>query len=51
VEAFAQATSVPKLWLFTWTAEPLYAGLGWKRVGLETNHGDDVVLMSRRLDG
>jgi GNAT superfamily N-acetyltransferase len=49
VEAFALAASVPVLWLFTWTAEPLYAGLGWKRVGLEINHGDDVVLMSRRL--
>jgi predicted GNAT family acetyltransferase len=49
VEAFASAASVPKLWLYTWTAEPLYARLGWQRVGLETNRGQQVVLMSRRL--
>src|SRR5580704_9005186 len=49
VEAFASAASVPTLWLYTWTAESLYARLGWERVGLETNKGEQVVLMSRRL--
>ena len=49
VEAFALASSVPTLWLYTWTAESLYTRLGWKRTGLETNHGQEVVLMSRRL--
>lgn len=49
VEAFALAASVPTLWLYRWTAESLYARLGWQRVGLETNNGEEVVLMSRRL--
>jgi GNAT superfamily N-acetyltransferase len=49
VEAFALAASVRSLWLYTWTAEPLYASLGWLRVGLETERGMEVVLMSRRL--
>lgn len=52
VEAFAAAASVPALWLYTWTAEPLYARLGWRRVGLETNHGEAVVPMTRSpIDG
>jgi GNAT superfamily N-acetyltransferase len=49
VEAFASAASVATLWLYTWTAESLYARLGWERVGLETNRGEEVVLMARRL--
>jgi hypothetical protein len=48
-EAFALAASVPTLWLYTWTAESLYARLGWQRVGLATNRGEEVVLMSRHL--
>jgi GNAT superfamily N-acetyltransferase len=48
-EAFALAASEPTLWLYTWTAESLYTRLGWQRVGLETNRGEEVVLMSRRL--
>ncbi|MBD0275375.1 MAG: GNAT family N-acetyltransferase [Acetobacteraceae bacterium] len=53
VEAFAAAASVPVLWLYTWTAEPLYARLGWRRAGLETDRkrGREVVLMTRRLSG
>ncbi len=51
VEAFAMAASVKTLWLFTWTAEPLYARLGWQRVGLETNRGQEVVLMRRDIAG
>jgi GNAT superfamily N-acetyltransferase len=49
VEAFASAASVSTLWLYTWTAESLYTRLGWQREGVETNRGDEVVLMSRRL--
>lgn len=49
VEAFASTASVPTLWLYTWTAEPLYARLGWERVGLENERGKDVVLMVRHL--
>ncbi len=51
VEAFAIAASLPALWLYTWTAEPLYARLGWLRIGLEQNRGSRVVLMKRSLAG
>jgi GNAT superfamily N-acetyltransferase len=47
VEGFAMAASVRTLWLFTRTAEPLYAGLGWRRVGIEADRGQQVVLMRR----
>jgi GNAT superfamily N-acetyltransferase len=51
VEAFAAAARVPVLWLQTWTAEPLYARLGWERAGLERDRGRgrEVVLMRRDL--
>ena len=51
VEAFAQAAGVSTLWLYTWTAESLYLGLGWERIGLELdpNRGREVVLMRRSL--
>jgi GNAT superfamily N-acetyltransferase len=49
VETFATATAVPTLWLYTWTAEPLYARLGGRRVGLEINRAQEVVLMLRHL--
>jgi GNAT superfamily N-acetyltransferase len=49
VEAFASAASVPVLWLYTWSAEPLYSRLGWQREGLEQDRGREVVLMTRRL--
>jgi predicted N-acetyltransferase YhbS len=50
VEA-AAARSAAVLWLYTWSAEPLYARLGWERVGLEcdTDRNIDVVLMKRDL--
>ncbi|MBR0645587.1 GNAT family N-acetyltransferase [Plastoroseomonas hellenica] len=51
VEAFARAASVPVLWLYTRAAEPLYARLGWQRVGLERDGNHDVVLMRRDLTG
>jgi GNAT superfamily N-acetyltransferase len=49
VESFALAAAIPILWLYTWTAEPMYAGLGWQRVWLEKDRGQEVVLMSRHL--
>jgi GNAT superfamily N-acetyltransferase len=49
VEAFAATAGVPTLWLYTWTAAPLYARLGWQLVGPETDRGKDVVLMTRHL--
>jgi hypothetical protein len=46
-----RAAAVPVLWLYTWTAEPVYARLGWERVGLERDSGRniEVVLMGRDL--
>jgi hypothetical protein len=37
--------------IYTWTAEPVYARLGWVRVGLErdTDRNIEVVLMKRDL--
>ncbi len=51
VEVFAAAASVPVLWLYTSTAEPLYARLGWERVGSERDKGAEVALMKRTLSG
>jgi GNAT superfamily N-acetyltransferase len=50
VEA-AAAPLATLLWLYTWTAEPVYARLGWERVGLErdTDRDIEVVLMKRNL--
>lgn len=50
VEA-AAASMASTLWLYTWTAEPLYARLGWDVVGPEhdTNRDIPVVLMKRNL--
>ena len=49
VETFARAASVPAMWLYTGTAEPFYARLGWRRVGMEQENGQAVALMRRRL--
>ena len=51
VEGFASTAGVQVLWLYTAAAELLYARLGWERVGLEQDRGQDVVLMRRRLAG
>ena len=48
-EAFAAAACVPVLWLYTLSAEPFYARLGWQRVGVEREGDQDVVLMRRSL--
>ena len=47
-----KATAIaPVLWLYTWTAEPLYTRMGWERVGPERDANRDlaVVLMKRNL--
>ena len=49
VETFAVEAAVPVLWLYTAKAEALYAGLGWKRAGMEEDKGEPVVLMRRVL--
>lgn len=49
VETFALAAAVPVLWLYTTTAEALYARLGWQRVGTEKGGGEEQVLMKRAL--
>jgi hypothetical protein len=51
VEAAAAASAFPVLWLYTWSTEPLYARLGWERVGLErdSHRNIEVVLMKRDL--
>jgi GNAT superfamily N-acetyltransferase len=49
VEAFARAVSLPVLWLYTATAEPFYLRLGWDRVTVEKENGQDLVLMRRSL--
>jgi GNAT superfamily N-acetyltransferase len=51
VEEAATAAAVKVLWLYTWSAEPLYARLGWERAGLERDADRDieVVLMKREL--
>ena len=47
----AAAASTTVLWLYTWSAEPVYARLGWERVGLgrDTDRDIEVVLMRRNL--
>jgi N-acetylglutamate synthase-like GNAT family acetyltransferase len=51
VETVAAAASVRTLWLYTWSAEPVYQRLGWQRVGIErdTDRNIDVVLMRHDL--
>jgi predicted N-acetyltransferase YhbS len=51
VEERAAAAGVSTLWLYTWSADRLYARLGWQRVGIErdTDRDVEVVLMKRDL--
>ncbi len=49
VEAAAQAASVARLWLYTETAEHVYARIGWGRVENFAHHGRPAVLMVRDL--
>lgn len=45
------AASATVLWLYTWSAERVYARLGWESVGLERDaaRNIEVVLMRRNL--
>jgi predicted N-acetyltransferase YhbS len=49
VEMAAREAAVPTLWLFTDTAAPLYARLGWIDVGQVIEAGKPVTLMRRDL--
>ncbi|MFC7477124.1 GNAT family N-acetyltransferase [Dankookia sp. GCM10030260] len=53
VEGAARAAGVGTLWLYTWTAAPLYARLGWVEAGreIEPKRNLQVVLMRRDLAG
>ena len=53
VEAAARATGIGTLWLYTWTAAPLYAGLGWVEAGpeIDRKRQQPVTLMRRDLAG
>ena len=47
----AAITRATTLWLYTWSAERIYAKLGWQRIGPSRDEarGIDVVLMKRNL--
>ncbi len=49
VEAAARAEAVKTLWLYTSTAETVYARAGWERVDMVTHNGIPSVLMRRDL--
>ena len=49
VEAECRAASIPTLWLYTRTAEPLYARIGWRTVESFQRNGNAYALMRRDL--
>jgi GNAT superfamily N-acetyltransferase len=49
IEAYARENGVDTLWLFTWSAEALYAKLGWRPIERLEQNGRDVVVMNRTL--
>jgi GNAT superfamily N-acetyltransferase len=49
IEDFARHNGVDTLWLFTWSAEGLYAKLGWHPVERLQHNGHDIVVMSKDL--
>ena len=49
VEDFARDNGVETLWLFTWSAEGLYAKLGWRAVERPEHNGYEVVVMNKDL--
>ena len=49
VEASARQAGVVCLYLFTVTAVPLYAGLGWSEFAVELHRGKAVTVMTRDL--
>jgi GNAT superfamily N-acetyltransferase len=51
IETFAAQNGVETLWLYTWSAEGLYAQLGWRAVERLDHHSREVVVMNKRLSG
>ncbi|MBN9242311.1 MAG: GNAT family N-acetyltransferase [Mesorhizobium sp.] len=49
VEAHGRAQGVEVLHLYTWEARRFYASLGWRSVETFEEHGEPMMLMSRRL--
>ena len=49
IEGFARDNGVATLWLFTWSAEGLYAKLGWRPVERLEHSGREIVVMNRDL--
>jgi GNAT superfamily N-acetyltransferase len=49
IEDFARQNGVETLWLFTWSAEGIYAKLGWRPVERLEQNGREVVVMNRDL--
>lgn len=49
VEAAAARAGIPRLWLYTHTAERLYAGFGWQRAETFARQGTVSCLMYRDL--
>ena len=49
IENFARENGVDTLWLFTWSAEGVYAKLGWRPVERLEQNGHEVVVMNRTL--
>lgn len=51
VESAAREAAIPTLWLFTDSAAPLYASLGWRDGGPLTENGKTYALMRRDFTG
>jgi len=49
IEAYARQNGVDTLWLFTWSAQGLYAKLGWRPIERLDQNGREVVVMKRTL--
>jgi GNAT superfamily N-acetyltransferase len=49
IEDFARENGTETLWLYTWSAEGLYAKLGWSAVERLEHNGREVVVMNRKL--
>jgi GNAT superfamily N-acetyltransferase len=49
VESEAYAASISTLWLYTNTAERIYARAGWQTVGIIQHNGKPFVLMRREI--
>jgi GNAT superfamily N-acetyltransferase len=51
IEGFAREHGVETLWLYTWSAEALYAKLGWQAVERLEHNGREIVAMNKALSG